>query len=66
MTGMSFRNCSPSFSRTHATTWEAFRRFAVDGVPAAKVTEEIGVSVNSVIQAKWLDTGGYERKPANF
>jgi RNA polymerase sigma-70 factor, ECF subfamily len=35
-----------------ATTWEAFRRFAVDGLPAAVVAEEMGMSVNSVIQAK--------------
>ena len=34
------------------TTWEAFRRFAIDGVSAATVAEEMGVSVNSVIQAK--------------
>ncbi len=35
-----------------ATTWEAFRRFAVDGLPAAVVAEEMGMSVNSVIHAK--------------
>jgi RNA polymerase sigma-70 factor (ECF subfamily) len=34
------------------TTWEAFRRFAVDGVPAAKVAEELSLSVNAVLQAK--------------
>jgi RNA polymerase sigma-70 factor, ECF subfamily len=39
----------PDFS---ATTWEAFRRFAVDGLPAAVVAEEMSLSVNSVIQAK--------------
>ncbi len=35
-----------------ATTWDAFRRFAVDGVPAARVAEEMKLSVNAVIQAK--------------
>ncbi len=39
----------PDFS---ATTWEAFRRFALDGLPAAQVAAEIGLSVNAVIQAK--------------
>jgi RNA polymerase sigma-70 factor, ECF subfamily len=36
----------------NSTTWEAFRRFAVDGVPASKVAEEMGLSVNAVLQAK--------------
>jgi RNA polymerase sigma-70 factor (ECF subfamily) len=35
-----------------ATTWEAFRRFAVGGLPAATVAEETGLSVNAVLQAK--------------
>ena len=35
-----------------STTWEAFRRFAVEGFPAARVAEEMGVTVNSVLQAK--------------
>jgi RNA polymerase sigma-70 factor, ECF subfamily len=39
----------PDFS---ATTWEAFRRFALDGLPAARVAQEVGVSVNAVLQAK--------------
>jgi RNA polymerase sigma-70 factor, ECF subfamily len=39
----------PDFS---ATTWEAFRRFAVDGLPAARVAEELGLSVNAILQAK--------------
>ena len=26
------------------TTWEAFRRFGVDGVPAGRVAEELGLS----------------------
>ena len=34
------------------TTWEAFRRFALDGVPAARVAEDLGLSVNAVILAK--------------
>jgi RNA polymerase sigma-70 factor, ECF subfamily len=34
------------------TTWEAFRRFALDGVPAAKVAAELRVSENAVLQAK--------------
>jgi RNA polymerase sigma-70 factor (ECF subfamily) len=33
-------------------TWEAFLRFAIDGRPVAKVAEELGLSVNSVLQAK--------------
>jgi RNA polymerase sigma-70 factor (ECF subfamily) len=39
----------PDFS---AVTWEAFRRFALDGLPAAKVAAEMGLSVNAVISAK--------------
>ena len=39
----------PDFSET---TWEAFRRFAVDGRPAAQVADEIGLTVNAVIQSK--------------
>jgi RNA polymerase sigma-70 factor (ECF subfamily) len=34
------------------TTWKAFRRFALDGVPAARVAAELGLSVNAVLQAK--------------
>lgn len=34
------------------TTWEAFRRFALDGAPAAQVAAELGLSVNAVIQSK--------------
>jgi RNA polymerase sigma-70 factor, ECF subfamily len=33
-------------------TWEAFRRFVFDGVPAAQVAVEMGVSTNAVILAK--------------
>jgi RNA polymerase sigma-70 factor, ECF subfamily len=39
----------PDFS---STTWAAFRRFAVDGLPAVEVAEEMGLSVNAVLQAK--------------
>jgi RNA polymerase sigma factor (sigma-70 family) len=34
------------------TTWNAFRRFGIDGVPAARVAEELGLSENAVILAK--------------
>ncbi len=34
------------------TTWNAFRRFAIDGVPAVQVAEELGISENAVILAK--------------
>jgi RNA polymerase sigma-70 factor (ECF subfamily) len=33
-------------------TWQAFRRFGVDGIPAARVAEELGLSENAVILAK--------------
>ena len=36
----------------HPTTWEAFRRFAMDGLPAAQVAEELGLTENAVLQAK--------------
>jgi RNA polymerase sigma-70 factor (ECF subfamily) len=39
----------PDFS---ATTWDAFHRFAEEGRPAAQVAEELGLSVNAVLQAK--------------
>jgi RNA polymerase sigma-70 factor (ECF subfamily) len=39
----------PDFS---STTWEAFRRFALDGVPAAEAARDLGLSVNAVLQAK--------------
>jgi RNA polymerase sigma-70 factor (ECF subfamily) len=39
----------PDFS---PTTWEAFCRFARQGHPAAEVAEELGLSVNAVLQAK--------------
>jgi RNA polymerase sigma-70 factor, ECF subfamily len=34
------------------TTWAAFQRFGVDGVPASRVAEELGLSENAVILAK--------------
>jgi RNA polymerase sigma-70 factor (ECF subfamily) len=39
----------PDFS---AATWEAFRRFALDGLPAARVAGELGMTENAVIRAK--------------
>ncbi len=33
-------------------TWEAFRRFAIDGLPAARVAEELGMTENAVLLAK--------------
>ena len=35
-----------------STTWTAFHRFALEGLPAAQVAGEMGLSVNAVIQAK--------------
>jgi RNA polymerase sigma-70 factor (ECF subfamily) len=39
----------PDFS---PTTWAAFHRFGVEGLPAGRVAEELGLSVNAVILAK--------------
>jgi RNA polymerase sigma-70 factor, ECF subfamily len=33
-------------------TWEAFQRFAVEGIPAAQVSAELGTTENAVLQAK--------------
>jgi RNA polymerase sigma-70 factor (ECF subfamily) len=33
-------------------TWEAFRRLALDGLPAARVAEELGIPENAVLLAK--------------
>jgi RNA polymerase sigma-70 factor, ECF subfamily len=33
-------------------TWEAFRRFALEGQPAAQVARDLGLTENAVIQAK--------------
>ena len=35
-----------------SATWQAFQRFAIDGLPAAIVGGELGMSENAVIQAK--------------
>jgi RNA polymerase sigma-70 factor (ECF subfamily) len=35
-----------------AVTWQAFRRYVLEGEPAARVAEELGLSLNSVILAK--------------
>jgi RNA polymerase sigma-70 factor (ECF subfamily) len=34
------------------TTWAAFQRFAVDGIPVLRVAEALGLSENAVILAK--------------
>jgi RNA polymerase sigma-70 factor (ECF subfamily) len=34
------------------TTWQAFRRHVLDGEPAARVAEELGLKLNSVLLAK--------------
>jgi len=34
------------------TTWEAFLRFGLQGVPAAQVAKDLGISVNTVFLAK--------------
>jgi RNA polymerase sigma-70 factor (ECF subfamily) len=34
------------------TTWEAIRRLALDGLPAARVAEELGMPENAVLLAK--------------
>jgi RNA polymerase sigma-70 factor (ECF subfamily) len=39
----------PDFS---PTTWEAFHRFALDGLTAAEVAQETGLSVNAVLRCK--------------
>jgi RNA polymerase sigma-70 factor, ECF subfamily len=36
----------------NSTTWAAFLRFGIDGLPAARVAEELGLTVNTVILAK--------------
>ncbi len=35
-----------------ANTWQAFTRFALDGQPAARVAEELGMTESAVIKAK--------------
>ena len=46
------------------TTWEAFRRFALDGLPAARVAEELGLTENAVLQAKSRILKRLRKKPA--
>jgi RNA polymerase sigma-70 factor, ECF subfamily len=36
----------------HPTTWAAFQRLAADGLPAARVAEELGLTENAVLLAK--------------
>jgi hypothetical protein len=36
----------------HPTTWEAFRRFALDGLPAAQVATELALTEGAVLPAK--------------
>jgi RNA polymerase sigma-70 factor, ECF subfamily len=36
----------------NSTTWEAFRRLSLDGLPAARVAEELGMPENAVLLAK--------------
>jgi RNA polymerase sigma-70 factor (ECF subfamily) len=38
--------------RFQATTWQAFQRVALDGVPAEQTARELGLSVNAVFIAK--------------
>lgn len=38
--------------RFETATWEAFRRFALDGSPAERVAAELGLTVNAVFIAK--------------
>jgi RNA polymerase sigma-70 factor (ECF subfamily) len=33
-------------------TWEAFRRFGIDGTPAARVAADLGMTENAVLLAK--------------
>lgn len=37
---------------TSAFSWQAFTRFAIDGLSAADAAAELGLSVGAVIQAK--------------
>jgi RNA polymerase sigma-70 factor (ECF subfamily) len=36
-----------------ANTWQAFTRFAQEGLPAARVAQELGMSESAVVQAKF-------------
>jgi RNA polymerase sigma-70 factor (ECF subfamily) len=35
------------------TTWQAFTRFALEGLPATRVAQELGISESAVVQAKF-------------
>ena len=35
------------------TTWQAFIRFALEGLPATRVAQELGISESAVVQAKF-------------
>ena len=47
-------------------TWEAFRRFAIEGLPAAQVAAELGLSVNAVTLPSHASSSGYAKKRATF
>jgi hypothetical protein len=36
-----------------STTWEAFERFGVDGTPATRAADQLGLSENAVILAEY-------------
>jgi RNA polymerase sigma-70 factor (ECF subfamily) len=36
----------------NAATWDAFRQFAIDGLSAGRVADDLGLTVNAVVQAK--------------
>jgi RNA polymerase sigma-70 factor, ECF subfamily len=36
----------------NSRTWQAFQRFDVDGEPAARVAQDLGITENAVILAK--------------
>ena len=44
-----FKTVQADFS---PATWQAFRRFAVDGLPAKNVASELGINENAVLLAK--------------
>ena len=39
------------------TTWQAFRRVVIDGVRASQAAQELGLSVNAVLIAKFACCG---------
>ena len=48
------------------TTWEAFRRLALDGLPAARVAEELGMPENAVLLAKSRVIRRLRREPGDL